>query len=187
MPDTGVLAEQAVRGGPREAGNGPATTCCSIPSRRTFESDGRRDLRVAVGAKLGDDQLENWYANLWEKERLTGLNVHVKYLHTKYMIATRSARMPCLVTGSANFSDASTRNNDENMLVIRGDDRVVDIYLTEFMRIFAHYRAGDFGGEDDGATTLPRGHGRWTKTFFRDGIRKTDSAKSSRESVSGFP
>lgn len=30
--------------------------------------------------------------------------------------------------------------NDENMLVIRGDTRVADIYLTEFMRIFSHHR-----------------------------------------------
>jgi phosphatidylserine/phosphatidylglycerophosphate/cardiolipin synthase-like enzyme len=46
---------------------------------------------------------------------------------------------PLVITGSANFSDASTKNNDENMLVIRGDRRVADIYLGEFMRLFNHY------------------------------------------------
>ena len=136
---------------------------------KNFASDGRSDLRLAIGAKLGDDQLENWYANLWEKERLTGLNVHVKYLHTKYLIVDPFAANPLLVTGSANFSDASTRNNDENMLIIRGDTRVVDIYLTEFMRIFAHYRARDFGGEDDGAVNYLADTDRWTKSFFRPG------------------
>jgi phosphatidylserine/phosphatidylglycerophosphate/cardiolipin synthase-like enzyme len=43
------------------------------------------------------------------------------------------------VTGSANFSKASTNDNDENMLVIRGDRRVADIYFTEFNRLFNHY------------------------------------------------
>lgn len=46
---------------------------------------------------------------------------------------------PLIITGSANFSDASTTKNDENMLVIRGDTRVADIYLTEFMRLFMHF------------------------------------------------
>jgi phosphatidylserine/phosphatidylglycerophosphate/cardiolipin synthase-like enzyme len=46
---------------------------------------------------------------------------------------------PIVVTGSANFSDASTNDNDENMLIIRGDKRVADIYFTEFNRLFNHY------------------------------------------------
>jgi phosphatidylserine/phosphatidylglycerophosphate/cardiolipin synthase-like enzyme len=46
---------------------------------------------------------------------------------------------PIVVTGSANFSAASTNANQENMLVIRGDKRAADIYLGEFMRVFSHY------------------------------------------------
>lgn len=46
---------------------------------------------------------------------------------------------PIVVTGSPNFSDASTRRNDKNMLVIRGDTRVADIYLGKFMRLFNHF------------------------------------------------
>jgi hypothetical protein len=38
------------------------------------------------------------------------------------------------------FSDASTKQNDENMIVVRGDKRVADIYLGEFMRLWQHYR-----------------------------------------------
>ena len=46
---------------------------------------------------------------------------------------------PKVVTGSANFSEASTTQNDENMLIIRGNKRVADIYYTEFNRLFNHY------------------------------------------------
>jgi phosphatidylserine/phosphatidylglycerophosphate/cardiolipin synthase-like enzyme len=46
---------------------------------------------------------------------------------------------PIVVTGSANFSKASTTDNDENMLLIRGNKRVADIYFTEFNRLFNHY------------------------------------------------
>ena len=44
-----------------------------------------------------------------------------------------------VVTGSANFSAASTNANDENMIVIRGSQRAADIYFTEFNRLFNHY------------------------------------------------
>ena len=44
-----------------------------------------------------------------------------------------------MVTGSANFSKASTDTNDENMLVIHGDKRIADIYFGEYLRLYAHY------------------------------------------------
>lgn len=72
-------------------------------------------------------------------ETLTGLNDHVNYLHTKYMLIDPLSDDPIVITGSANFSDASTHDNDENMLIIRGDTRVADIFLGEFMRLFNHF------------------------------------------------
>jgi hypothetical protein len=47
---------------------------------------------------------------------------------------------PVTLTGSANWSLASADTNDENLVVIRGDKRVADIYFGEFMRVFAHHR-----------------------------------------------
>ena len=46
---------------------------------------------------------------------------------------------PIVVTGSANFSEPSTNANDENMIIIRGNQRAADIYFTEFNRLFNHY------------------------------------------------
>ena len=73
-------------------------------------------------------------------ETLTGLNDHVNYLHTKFMLLDPLSDDPVVITGSANFSKASTINNDENMLIIRGNTRVADIFLGEFMRLFNHFR-----------------------------------------------
>jgi hypothetical protein len=50
---------------------------------------------------------------------------------------------PIVVTGSVSFSDASTRTNDENMLIIKGNTRVADIYLGEYMRLYSHYAFGE--------------------------------------------
>lgn len=75
----------------------------------------------------------------WAKERLTGMNTHVRFIHNKFMLVDPLTDDPVVVAGSANFSDASTRRNDENMLLVRGNTRVADIYLGEFMRLFSHH------------------------------------------------
>lgn len=91
--------------------------------------------RVAVAGVLGNGAYERWL----KEQPIPGLNVHVKYIHTKYMLIDPLSDDPLIISGSANFSDASTKNNDENMLVVRGDKRVADIYLGEFMRLFNHF------------------------------------------------
>lgn len=92
------------------------------------------DNRFAVGSLIEQNILEKWL-----REKLSGLNRHVRFVHTKYMLLDPLSDDPTVITGSANFSKASTINNDENMLVIRGDKTVADIYLGEFMRLFNHY------------------------------------------------
>lgn len=61
------------------------------------------------------------------------------HIHSKIIAIDPFGQDPILVTGSANFSNNSTKTNDENSLIIRGDTAVMDIYITEFMRMFEHY------------------------------------------------
>jgi phosphatidylserine/phosphatidylglycerophosphate/cardiolipin synthase-like enzyme len=95
--------------------------------------------KFAIGSQLGNGAFDHWL-----KETLSGLNVNVRYLHTKYMLVDPLGPHPLVVGGSANFSDASTTDNDENMLIIRSDARVADIYLGEFMRLYRHFAFRDF-------------------------------------------
>ena len=95
-----------------------------------------RRVFVAVGSKGGPDELSRWAA-----EQLTGFNVHVPYLHTKILLLDPTSATPTVITGSANFSPASTDANDENMLIIHGDLDVADVYFTEYSRIFNHFYA----------------------------------------------
>lgn len=87
---------------------------------------------IAVGAKLQAGEMENFLG-----EQLTGFNKN-QYIHDKFMLVDPLGDDPVVVTGTANFSGPSQYANDENMLVIRGDTRVADIYFGEFMRIFDH-------------------------------------------------
>ena len=68
------------------------------------------------------------------------IGVNVNWVHTKFMLVDPLGSNPTTLTGSANWSLASADTNDENLVVIRGDTRVADIYFGEFMRIFAHHR-----------------------------------------------
>ncbi len=78
----------------------------------------------------------------WAKEtsaRRLGLNTHVSFIHSKFLLMDPLGDDPIVVTGSANFSEPSTNANDENMLLVRGNLRVADLYFTEFNRLFNHY------------------------------------------------
>ncbi|MBN1181712.1 MAG: hypothetical protein JXB49_05445 [Bacteroidales bacterium] len=88
----------------------------------------------AIGKFIRTNEFDGWV-----KERLTGLNTNVNYIHNKFMLIDPLSDDPIVIGGSANFSDASTIKNDENMILVRGNTRVADIYLGEFMRLFSHF------------------------------------------------
>ena len=109
-------------------------------------TDKNRDVFVKLGSRNNVYQAYGAYMRTplyqWTREVTTqhlGLNSHVKYVHTKFMLVDPLAAKPLVVSGSANFSEPSIIRNDENMLLIKGDHRVADIYFTEFMRLFTHY------------------------------------------------
>ena len=144
---------------------------------RKARTDNPADLMFSYGAVLGKMQqmtgadadgkktrkwapiphfeLEKWFLGE-ELERKNGQGF-VFFIHTKFLLVDALSDDPLVCTGSANFSSDSLKSNDENMLLIRGDTRVADIYLTEFDRVFRHFASRDAINE------ITRGHG--TPTF----------------------
>lgn len=84
--------------------------------------------------------IPGWRLEGWMRRevhfRTTG---HVFFVHTKYMGIDVLSDEPRIFTGSANFSPNAVNNNDENMLLIRGDRSVADAYLTDFFRLLNHF------------------------------------------------
>ncbi len=126
-----------------------------------------RDVLFAGGGRLDEGALANFLG-----ERGNPLNSN-DYIHTKFMLVDPLSDDPLVVTGSANFSRPSQRVNDENMLVIRGDTRVADIYFGEFMRIFDHHYAryivkklSSGGDGDPNAGYLKEKAEDWVKPHF---------------------
>ena len=68
--------------------------------------------------------------------------------------------------------------NDENMLLIRGDTRVADIYMTEFDRIFRHFYfrdiAAELSGKDDEKSIFLDETDTWTDAYFTAGRVKNN-------------
>ena len=130
---------------------------------------------IAVGQKFEDGWLENFLG-----EELTGFNRNL-YIHDKFLLVDPLGNDPITVTGTGNFSRPSQIRNDENMLVIRANERVADIYLGEFMRIFDHHYAryitkkireqnpANSGGK---AGYLKEKQGDWLPGHFAEGGRK---------------
>lgn len=126
-----------------------------------------RDVIFAAGNYLRPDYLVNFRG-----ERENPLNTN-DYIHTKFMLVDPLGDDPLVVSGSANFSRPSQRINDENMLAIRGDTRVADIYFGEFMRVFDHHYARyvvrklmQAGGGDPNAGYLKEKSDEWVPAHF---------------------
>lgn len=137
-----------------------------------------RDVIFAAGGFLGEGALANFL-----RERSNPLNRNL-YIHNKFMLVDPLSDDPLVVTGSANFSKPSQRFNDENMLVIRGDTRVADIYFGEFMRVFDHHYARyivrllqDEGQSDPEAGYLKEKTGDWLSPHFNPASYKAKRRK----------
>ena len=132
------------------------------------------DVRIAIGSKLSYDYLYRWM-----REKLTGYNRWVSYIHTKFLLIDPLSDNPTVITGSANFSEPSTIKNDENMLVIQGNKRVADIYLGEFMRLFNHFyfrsvvtRQSARQGSDNRKSSFLKPDDSWCKRYYQKGSLK---------------
>jgi len=127
---------------------------------------------IAIGNRVPINGFDQW---LGEIDKIDP-KAQVLWVHLKFMLVDPLSKHPIVVTGSANFSEASTTTNDENMLVIEGDTRVADVYLGEYMRIYSHYAFREalaiFLAKNPGAKPqdMKQGflveQGDWTRDYF---------------------
>lgn len=94
------------------------------------------DLKVTGGAIYSNEKNQPWVKEVSSK---SVAKAGILYVHNKFFIIDALGKTPIVVSGSANFSKPSITSNDENSLLIKGDARVADIYLTEFSRLFEHF------------------------------------------------
>ncbi|MDJ0823494.1 MAG: phospholipase D-like domain-containing protein, partial [Paracoccaceae bacterium] len=88
---------------------------------------------AACNAPLDDEPDEG--ALLRELKR-EGYNPIV---HHKILLLDWDTPDCVVVTGSANYSTNSTQHNDENSVIIHGNQRLAEEYMVEFCRLFTHW------------------------------------------------
>jgi phosphatidylserine/phosphatidylglycerophosphate/cardiolipin synthase-like enzyme len=105
----------------------------------------------------------------------------VFFVHTKFLLIDPLSDDPLVISGSANFSPPSLTANDENQLIIRGDTRVADIYMTEFDRVFRHFYFRDVANEldrvdksKDAMAIFLDESSAWTDPYFQAGKVKNN-------------
>lgn len=102
-----------------------------------------RDAKDTIGAEFfGGDNLPASFEpeyNLFPGSKPPGYPPVI--IHHKFIVIDAETDSPIIYTGSANMSGNSVFNNDENLLEITGSPRLAQIYLSEFLRLYEHYRA----------------------------------------------
>ena len=139
------------------------------------------DTRIVMGQGLGVTgrygkwkDIPGWKLEKWmAREHHFRTSGHVFFVHNKFMLIDPLTEDPKIITGSANFSPGSLTSNDENMLLIRGNKQVADVYVTEFMRLLNHFnfrqvaneRAAD--GTSDPSIRFLEEDDSWVAGHFR--------------------
>jgi phosphatidylserine/phosphatidylglycerophosphate/cardiolipin synthase-like enzyme len=122
-------------------------------------------------------ELDKWF--LKEEHYRAKNDGFVFFVHTKFLLIDPLSDDPLVCSGSANFSSNSLLQNDENMLLVRGNTRVADIYMTEFDRVFRHFYFRDIANEladkgDDAKSIFLDETDKWTDAYFAPGRQKTN-------------
>ncbi|SEA17669.1 PLD-like domain-containing protein [Nitrosospira multiformis] len=60
--------------------------------------------------------------------------------HNKVMLIDAGSTQATLITGSFNFTHAAQHKNAENVLVMRGNSALVDLYRENWLDHFSHAR-----------------------------------------------
>ncbi|NTU55602.1 MAG: hypothetical protein HGA79_05075 [Anaerolineales bacterium] len=138
-----------------------------------------KDGKVTSRMPIKEFELDKWF---FKEEHFRPKNEgFVFFVHTKFLLIDPLSDDPLVCSGSANFSSGSLLQNDENMMLIRGDTRVADIYMTEFDRIFRHFYFRNIANELAAAKTSDEARSifldetdKWSDSYFKKGTLKNN-------------
>ncbi|MGQ0661367.1 phospholipase D-like domain-containing protein [Sphingosinicella sp.] len=102
-------------------------------ARKKIESLNRKNTRFFTPSRL-----ETYLGRAWDSKAFGAHKIH-----TKLIAIDPWSDSPQLLFGSANFSEDSCTNNDENAF-LSNDPRMNAVMVTEFLRMFDHYKSRAF-------------------------------------------
>jgi len=85
-----------------------------------------------------DGPIGPWIAEVTRRDFLSQVGHAI--VHSKVLVIDPFSADPVVVTGSHNFSDSASKNNDENFVIVRGHKGLAEKYAVHAMSVYAHYR-----------------------------------------------
>jgi phosphatidylserine/phosphatidylglycerophosphate/cardiolipin synthase-like enzyme len=70
-------------------------------------------------------------------------------IHSKVVVIDPFSADPELITGSHNFSASASQKNDENFIIVKGDQELAEAYAVNILGAYAHYRWRAFLAQTD--------------------------------------
>jgi phosphatidylserine/phosphatidylglycerophosphate/cardiolipin synthase-like enzyme len=78
-------------------------------------------------------------ADWWERE-IKNTGKFMIAVHSKVIVIDPAGKNPVVMTGSHNFSDRASTKNDDNLVIIRGDNQLALTYAARIVSIYGTYR-----------------------------------------------
>jgi phosphatidylserine/phosphatidylglycerophosphate/cardiolipin synthase-like enzyme len=105
-----------------------------VSSDQTFKPDRYTVVQPqAIDAPLGP-----WIGEVTRRNFLSQIGHAI--VHSKVLVIDPLSDDPIVVTGSHNFSAPASEKNDENLIIIRGQQKLARAYATYVMSVYQHYR-----------------------------------------------
>lgn len=116
----------------------------------------------------------SWAANVTRDEFLSPPVGHgvIGYaiVHSKLIVVDPFTN-PVVVTGSHNFSSTASQKNDENFMIVRGNDELARHYAAHILSVYHHYRWLAFVNDLQRKGKSPNGylkeHDRWQDSHLK--------------------
>jgi phosphatidylserine/phosphatidylglycerophosphate/cardiolipin synthase-like enzyme len=129
-----------VRGVVSTLGNEKGDGDKNVLDVRLVSSDGHftPDRYTVVQPQAIDSALGAWIGEVTRRNFLSQVGHAI--VHSKVLVIDPLSDDPVVVTGSHNFSTSASKNNDENLVIVRGHKQLARAYATHVMSVYQHYR-----------------------------------------------
>jgi phosphatidylserine/phosphatidylglycerophosphate/cardiolipin synthase-like enzyme len=134
-------------------------------AKKKIEGQNRNNTRFYTPTRL-----ETYLGRRWDAKMFGSHKIHAKTL-----IIDPWGENPAILFGSANFSQASCRYNDENILLVKNNKEIVSVFTTEFIRMFDHYKSryfiNNFFSSENAEIRYLEDNGSWSDIYFKQTAR----------------
>jgi phosphatidylserine/phosphatidylglycerophosphate/cardiolipin synthase-like enzyme len=142
----------------RETANGTIIESGARVIRRGEEKQFRDSTLLPSG--VPQDNLPSWAREEYTRRMFfpAGLNAIV---HSKVIVVDPFSHDCAVITGSHNFSVSASKNNDENLVIVRGNRALAQAYAVHIQGVYDHYSWRAFLSEGGDPDTLFQSLAEW--------------------------